>query len=288
VVASIEIPQQGRLSTELFFESVPDDMLDIEFPKEYPENTVPIVIPKSYLNLYNLGFSRSQGLPIVSPALLKTLVFNVDVYGGSEKYRMSGRIAGLTNRFNTILIPDTLLKKLNSRFGTVQDNKPVKLAVVCKSIEKEQFMAFISELNMETEESSTQPEYIRKTGLLLIPGLIILAMLLISLSGLLIVSQMFLKLSQKSILITRYYELGYQPEQLLGMFLKSSTMEILAIILPALILSELVHLKILSLLDISWSGMASMLSVLTAVLTGLVLFAFQYFKTRKELKKRYL
>ena len=56
-------------STYLFFESVPDGFLDVETDAwrfAEGDREIPIVIPRNYLNLYNFGFARSQGLASIS------------------------------------------------------------------------------------------------------------------------------------------------------------------------------------------------------------------------------
>ena len=61
-----------KLSTMLFFESVPDDFLDIQ-PKEWRyiagDDMIPIILPRNYLNLYNFGFSSTQQLPQIQLCL---------------------------------------------------------------------------------------------------------------------------------------------------------------------------------------------------------------------------
>ena len=58
-----------QLSTYLFFEAVPDRFLDVTSGKwkyEPGDGDIPIIIPRNYLNLYNYGFAKSQGLPQIS------------------------------------------------------------------------------------------------------------------------------------------------------------------------------------------------------------------------------
>ena len=47
-----------HLSTAMFFESVPDEFVDIKLDKwhfDEATHTIPIIIPRNYLNLYNLS-----------------------------------------------------------------------------------------------------------------------------------------------------------------------------------------------------------------------------------------
>ena len=49
------------MSTDMFFESVPDGFVDVNLDKwVFNENepVIPIIIPRNYLNLYNFGFAQ--------------------------------------------------------------------------------------------------------------------------------------------------------------------------------------------------------------------------------------
>ena len=69
VAASITAPGQNRgLNTFLFFESLPDEYVDVKgagWGFEPGDKTVPIIMSRDYLALYNFGFATSAGLPQV-------------------------------------------------------------------------------------------------------------------------------------------------------------------------------------------------------------------------------
>ena len=85
VSAGIGLQNKGlHLSTKMFFESVPDNFIDISLEKwHYQPDTdfIPIVIPRSYLNLYNFGFAQSQGLPKLSEGLTSLIQLNITIDG---------------------------------------------------------------------------------------------------------------------------------------------------------------------------------------------------------------
>lgn len=67
VYASVELASK-YMSTALFFESIPDEFFDVK-PSDWTfdpagSTTIPIIIPKDYLALYNFGFAASKGLQI--------------------------------------------------------------------------------------------------------------------------------------------------------------------------------------------------------------------------------
>lgn len=109
-----------RLSTAMFFESVPDDFLDVKngnftWTPDSPE--VPIIISKDYLALYNFGFAGAAGLPRMSESLFSGLPLQLTIISADGKTRrqLYGRVAGYSNRFNTILVPGSFMESMNQK-----------------------------------------------------------------------------------------------------------------------------------------------------------------------------
>lgn len=60
-----------NMRTDMFFESVPDEFVDVKSDRwQFTESDdeVPIIVPRNYLNLYNFGFAQSRNLPQLSEA----------------------------------------------------------------------------------------------------------------------------------------------------------------------------------------------------------------------------
>ena len=71
--ASLGVGGQSLLNSEFFLESVPDDFIDVPLTDwKYQEGAheVPVIIPRSYINMYNFGFAQSHGLPKISDGVL--------------------------------------------------------------------------------------------------------------------------------------------------------------------------------------------------------------------------
>ena len=101
-----------RMSTAMFFESVPDEYVDVNLDKwEFDENerVVPIIIPRNYLNLYNFGFAQSRSLPQLSEGVMGMINLDIRITGAGRTENFKGKIAGFSNRLNTILVPETFM-----------------------------------------------------------------------------------------------------------------------------------------------------------------------------------
>lgn len=121
VYASIGIRDDAaNMSTDMFFESVPDKFVDVDVSKwRYEEGSrmIPIILPRNYLDLYNFGFAQARNLPKLSEGLIRMLNINIRVSGNGRSDSYSGVIAGFSNRLNTILVPESFMQYANSLYG---------------------------------------------------------------------------------------------------------------------------------------------------------------------------
>jgi hypothetical protein len=116
--------QRAGLTTDLFFESVPDHLLDKQNPnwKWVEESgTIPIIIPQDYVNLYNFGFAGSQGLPQISEGIIQQAVFRVAISGNGKQEFFNGQIVDFSDELNTILVPEKFMTWANERFASRSD-----------------------------------------------------------------------------------------------------------------------------------------------------------------------
>lgn len=117
-------------STEMFLESVPDEFLEIQdegWTADLNSSEIPVIIPQTYLNFFNYGFATARDVPQISESLLSTVSFNIRING---KRTYKGRIVGLTDRFNTILVPDDFLEAANDEYGHSGKDVPVSRVIL--------------------------------------------------------------------------------------------------------------------------------------------------------------
>ncbi len=110
-----------RLSTYLFFESVPNDFFDIK-PENWhfnPEKKfVPIILSKDYLTLYNFGFAIPQGLPQISEEIIGSVPITLRLTGRDMATEFfDATIVGFSSRLNTIAVPQNFMNWANEHFA---------------------------------------------------------------------------------------------------------------------------------------------------------------------------
>lgn len=133
---------QGRgFRTDLFLDAVPDEFVKNEYSAtdggrmkweaSVDGDTIPIILPRNYLNLYNFGFAASTGNPVVSEKLLGK--FPIELVIGGRRYKAF--VCGLTNKINTILVPWNFVAEANEKFASGEKKRPTRLILTTDATE---------------------------------------------------------------------------------------------------------------------------------------------------------
>lgn len=106
--------------TDLFFESIPDEFLDFipdDWLWEENSTTVPIMVPKFYLDLWNFGLAPSRvEYPSLSVEAASGMPIQIFV-GENQEFTLNGRFVAFSKRINSVLVPTNFLKWANQKFG---------------------------------------------------------------------------------------------------------------------------------------------------------------------------
>ncbi len=107
----LEADQLG-FSTLAFFESVPDNFIDVQttdWKWKEGEQTVPIIVPRDFANMFNFGFALGNNMPQFSEETIKTLSPGIVISQGMRTGRFMGRIVGFSDRISTVLVPQSFM-----------------------------------------------------------------------------------------------------------------------------------------------------------------------------------
>lgn len=136
VGASLDMGGRG-MSTALFLESVPEEFFDVK-PDGWKfepgaDTTVPIILNKDYLTLYNYGFAASAGLPKVSEGMVGMVPIRLSVSGNGRQQWLKARVVGFSSRLNTIAVPQEFMDWANGEFGENGSKNPSRLIIETNS-----------------------------------------------------------------------------------------------------------------------------------------------------------
>lgn len=156
VSAGLGMQEAGvHLSTEMFFEAVPDAFVDIRSDKwhfDKDSRTIPIIIPRNYLNLYNFGFAQSRSLPKLSEGLMSLIQMDILMRGNGRVEQYKGSIVGFSNRLNTILVPQSFMNWANETFAPDAQPQPARLIVEVGNPADASIAKYFQQKGYETED----------------------------------------------------------------------------------------------------------------------------------------
>lgn len=263
-----------RMSTDMFFESVPDEFVDVKLDKwkfDPSSDVVPIIIPRNYLNLYNFGFAQSRNLPQLSEGVMGMVNLDIRIMGNGQVKQLKGNIVGFSNRLNTILVPETFINWANAAYGTGEKVEPSRLIVEVNNPTDERIAKFFQQKGYETEGNSLDAGK-ASWFLKVVIGIVLSVGLLISvLSFYILILSIYLLLQKNSTKLENLLLIGYSPArvarpyQLLTIVLN---LVVLALGIVAVMVVRSLYLDtVMNLYPDAGSG-----SVLPAVVTGVIIF----------------
>lgn len=291
VSAGLGMKEAGiSLSTDMFFESVPDPFVDIKLDKwhfDEDSHTIPIIIPRNYLNLYNFGFAQSRSLPKISEGLMSLIQMDIMMRGNGRVEQYKGNIVGFSNRLNTILVPQSFMEWANKNFAPEADAQPARLIIEVKNPADAGIANYFQKKGYETEDGKLDAG---KTTyfLRLIVGIVLAVGLLISvLSFYILMLSIFLLLQKNTTKLESLLLIGYSPNRV------ALPYQVLTIGLNVIVL--LLSIGLVSWLRTYYTGTIQLLfpqlesgTLLPAVCMGIVLFIVVSFINIMAVKRKVL
>ena len=161
VAARMGINGTPVLSSELFFESVPDGFVDVSLDKwqwKEGDNTVPIILPRTYIAMYNFGFAHNHSLPKISDGLVGMIDFKIFIHGNGRQDEYKGKVIGFSSRLNSILVPRAFMDWSNATYAPGQKSDPTRLIVEVANPADERIAKYIDENGLDTENDNLDAE----------------------------------------------------------------------------------------------------------------------------------
>ena len=289
VSAGLGMQEAGiRLSTDMFFEAVPDEYVDVKLDKwhfDEETHTIPIIIPRNYLNLYNFGFAQSRSLPKLSEGVMSLVQMDIMMRGNGRVEQYKGNIVGFSNRLNTILVPESFMRWANKNFAPEAEAQPSRLIIEVGNPADASIAKYFQQKGYETEDGKLDAG---KTTyfLRLIVGIVLGVGLFISvLSFYILMLSIFLLLQKNTTKLENLLLIGYSPARVARPY------QILTLGLNIVVL--IVSISLVAWLRHSYTATLSLLfpqleigSLWPAITIGILLFvivsAFNLFTIRKK------
>lgn len=276
VDAHMGINGQSILRSELFFESIPDEFIDVplkDWKYEEGSKDVPIILPRTYINMYNFGFAQSHSLPKISDGLIGMINFRIYIHGNEHQDEYKGKVIGFSNRLNTILVPQKFMDWSNKYYSPAEKSNPTRLIIEVSNPADENITKYLDDKGYEVDSDKLQSE--KTTYFLRMIVMIVMAVgIVISiLSFYILMLSIYLLVQKNTSKLENLLLIGYSPIRV------AMPYELLTLGLNAIVL--IVALLMISFIRNYYMGVIEILfpqidegNILPSVILGFILFTF--------------
>jgi len=177
----------SELTSGLFFEAIPDDYIDLEGENKKkwkwdPDNPeLPIIIPRNYVNLYNFGFAPGQGLAQIPEKAFEMIPIKVRIRGNNKLKTLNAKIAGFSDRINSIMVPYSFLSWANENYGDQKGKMVSRVIIVTDDPSNPEILKFLKKnkyLTLKDKLKKSRISTILKIVLYVVGGISILIIFL--------------------------------------------------------------------------------------------------------------
>ncbi len=212
-------------NSQAFFEAVPDGFVDVASDKWKwtPGSTViPILIPKNYINLYNFGFAPTQNMPPIPENMVGILEFNITLTTPDGKVNYQGKIVGLSERLNTILVPQAFMDYANKEYADIDPGTSASSRVIIKSDgpATSQLIDYFEENGYETSQESLRNSMLNSVLNTIMSICVVIGTIIIFLALMVFILYSQLVIAKSSYEIQTLVFIGYSPRKLIATYMK--------------------------------------------------------------------
>lgn len=278
--AAIGVGNASPLTTDLFFDAVPDDFVNL--PRNVWAYTpgsrdVPIIMPRSYLALYNFGFAQSRRLPKISEGVAGMLRLRILVNTAAGHESFNGKVVGFSGNTNSMLVPEAFISWSNARFapataGQDADGSPTRLVVeVDPATASPQIAQYAEnhgyEISDSRQEAGKATYFLRVVmGIVLGVGLVISA-----LSFFILILSIYLLVEKNSRKIENLLLIGYSPGSVSKPYIRLSAISNALTLLISVVAVAGARIYYVRLLSAVYPQMAGG-TVIPAICAGMLLY----------------
>ena len=279
-----------KLSTMLFFESIPDEFIDVETDDWHFDDgakVIPIILPRNYLNLYNFGFSATQQLPQITEDMIKSVSLGINLRGKEYNDDYTGRIVGFSDRLNTILVPDAFMSWANSHYADAEESHPTRLILKVADPTNPALSDYLEEYNYVIENKpaeSSKALFILKVCIAII---ICIGVLFSLLSIIILALSMYLLLQKNITKLENLVLIGYTPSRVAmpyNLITLVLNLSILAVSLVIIFLTQDLYMEQLSAIAGYQITTSPSMTIIVGVLFTALIIAFNFFIINRKIR----
>ena len=230
-------------STDLFLESVKNDFIDTvppSFTWQPGQPDVPVVFSADFLEMYNI-FAPAQGLPQLSESSIGTVNIILECYGPDGIHKFKAHIVALSDRINSVLVPESFLKWANTQFGNTPTAPAARLYIKTVDANDPNLLSYLQQKNYHVNKDKTKFGRVKQVLQAVVTGLGGFAVLVILLAMMLFSFYLQLMIARSKDNLQLLLTLGYSPAWLSKTVAKKWVPAYTIIIIAALLCTALLQ-----------------------------------------------
>lgn len=214
--ATMGVSGMKILNSELFFESVPDPFVDVSLDNWHytpGDSLVPVILPRSYIAMYNFGFAQNHSLPKINEGLVGMIDLHIQVQGKGGQGYFKGKVIGFSSKLNTILVPQSFMAWSNSHFSPDSEMPPSRLILDVTNPADQRIGTYLEDHNYELEDNNLDAEkttYFLKLMVTLVMGV---GVVISALSFYVLLLSIYLLVQKNTTKLQNLLLIGYSPSR---------------------------------------------------------------------------
>ncbi len=275
-------------TTDLFLESIDNRFLDTipeAFAWQPGQNSVPIIISSDYLELYNTVFAPSKDLPQFSEKSISLVTVQLECYAADGRMKtFKANIVGLSDRINSVLVPQNFLVWANEQLGNNTAVNPSRVFIKTKDANNSSLLQFLQQKNYNINKDKTKFGRVKQILQAIVSGLSGFGMLVILLAMLLFSFYLQLMIAKSKQNLELLLTLGFSPGWLSRTVTKRWVPVYAIIVLIALVFTAIFQWYFQQVAMKGKEGLSPLLDWMV-VLTALILLLLSVFINYRLVKK---
>jgi hypothetical protein len=230
-------------STDLFLESVNEKFIDTvppNFTWAPGQLDVPIIFSSDFLEMYNV-FAPSQDLPRLSQNTISSVKIIMECYGPAGVQTFRGQIVAISDRINSILVPEQFMQFANKNFGGITTVPASRIYLKTKDANNPELLSFLEKKNYHVNKDKTKFGRIKQVLQAIVTGLAGFGVLVILLAMVLFSFYLQLMIARSKENLQLLLTLGYSPQWLSKTVAKKWIPVYIAVVIAAVAITAVLH-----------------------------------------------
>lgn len=216
VDAHMSISGQQVLSSEIYFESVPDEFVDIDKSQwmwKEGQKEIPVIVPRMYINMYNFGYAQSHNAPKISESVMGMIDFAIVIRSDGQEELLKGRVVGFSSKISSILVPQAFMDWSNSHYAPKDAISHTRLLMQVDNVADKSFNQYLEDNGMEIEQDQMDQEKMTYFLRLVVSLVMVIGLVISALSFYILMLSIYLLVQKNAQKLENLLLIGYSPSR---------------------------------------------------------------------------